>query len=75
MQAWCKTTGVSSSRLVLNPPRYGSLLAAAPLMALHDTVVEGRLHNGMTALLLGCGSGPSWAAACLRWGGGGIAEW
>ena len=75
MQAWCKTSGVFSSRLVLNPPRYGSLLAAAPLMVLHDTVVEGRLHTGMTALLLGCGSGPSWAAACLRWGGGGIAEW
>jgi len=75
MQAWCKTSGVSSSRLVLNPARYGSLLAAAPLMALHDTVVEGRLHNGMTALLLGCGSGPSWAVACARWGGGGIAEW
>ena len=75
MQAWCKTSGVSSSRLVLNPARYGSLLAAAPLMALHDTVVEGRLHNGMTALLLGCGSGPSWAAACVRWGGGGTVEW
>ena len=75
MLAWCKTSGVSSSRLVLNPPRYGSLLAAAPLMALHDAVVEGRLYNGMTALLLGCGSGPSWAAACLRWGGGGLAEW
>jgi 3-oxoacyl-[acyl-carrier-protein] synthase III len=75
MQAWCKTSGVSSSRLVLNPARYGSLLAAAPLMALHDTVVEGRLHNGMTALLLGCGSGPSWAVACVRWGGGGTAEW
>ena len=75
MRAWCQTSGISSSRLVLDPPRYGSLLAAAPLMALHDTVVEGRLHNGMTALLLGCGSGPSWAAACLRWGGGGTAEW
>ncbi len=75
MQAWCKASGVSSSRLVLNPARYGSLLAAAPLMALHDTVVEGRLHNGMTALLLGCGSGPSWAAACVRWGGGGTVEW
>src|SRR5213080_18403 len=75
MLAWCKTSGVSASRLVVNPPRYGWLLAAAPLMALHDAVVEGRLYNGMTALLLGCGSGPSWAAACLRWGGGGLAEW
>ena len=75
MQAWSKLAGVSSSRIFLDPARYGSLLAAAPLTALHDAVKEGRLQNGMTALLLACGSGPSWAAACLRWGGGGIAEW
>jgi len=74
MQAWSKLAGVSSSRVLLDPVRYGSLLSAAPLTALHDAVQTGRLQNGMTALLLACGSGPSWAAACLRWGGGGIAE-
>jgi 3-oxoacyl-[acyl-carrier-protein] synthase III len=42
---------------------------------LHDAIKEGRLQNGMTALLLACGSGPTWAAACVRWGGGGLAEW
>jgi 3-oxoacyl-[acyl-carrier-protein] synthase III len=75
MQAWSKLARVSSSRLLMDPPRYGSLLAAAPLTALHDAVKTGRLQNGMTALLLSCGSGPTWAAACLRWSGGGIAEW
>jgi 3-oxoacyl-[acyl-carrier-protein] synthase III len=75
MQAWSKLAGVSPSRLLMDPPRYGSLLAAAPLTALHDAVKTGRLQNGMTALLLACGSGPTWAAACLRWSGGGIAEW
>jgi 3-oxoacyl-[acyl-carrier-protein] synthase-3 len=75
MQAWSKQAGVSSSRMLLDPVRYGSLRAAAPLTALHDAVQSGRLQNGMTALLLACGSGPTWAAACLRWGGGGIAEW
>jgi len=74
MQAWSKTAGISPSRLLLNPVRYGNLLAAAPLAALHDAIKEGRLQNGMTALVLACGSGPTWAAACLRWGGGGIAE-
>jgi 3-oxoacyl-[acyl-carrier-protein] synthase III len=74
MQSWSKWAGVPSSRLLLDPVRYGSLLAAAPLTALHDAVQTGRLQSGMTALLLACGSGPSWAAACLRWGGGGIAE-
>ena len=74
MQAWSKLAGVSSNRILLDPVRYGSLLAAAPLTTLHDAVQAGRLRNGMTALLLACGSGPSWAAACLRWGEGGIAE-
>jgi 3-oxoacyl-[acyl-carrier-protein] synthase-3 len=74
MQSWSKWAGVPSSRLLLDPVRYGSLLSAAPLVALHDAVHTGRLRNGMTALVLACGSGPSWAAACLRWGGGGIAE-
>ena len=75
MRAWSKLAGVSSSRLLLEPERYGALLAAAPLTALHDAVKTGRLQNGMTSLLLAGGSGPTWAAACLRWGGGGIAEW
>jgi 3-oxoacyl-[acyl-carrier-protein] synthase-3 len=74
MQAWSTQTGVASSRMLLDPARYGSLRAAAPLTALYDAVQDGRLQNGMTALLLACGSGPTWAAACLRWGRGGIAE-
>ncbi len=75
MRAWSRLAGVSSNRILMDEVRYGSLLAAAPLTALHDAVKAGRLQNGMTALLLACGSGPTWAAACVRWGGGGIAEW
>jgi 3-oxoacyl-[acyl-carrier-protein] synthase-3 len=74
-QAWSRLAGVSSSRILMDEMRYGSLLAAAPLTALHDAVKAGRLQNGMTALLLACGSGPTWAATCVRWGGGGISEW
>jgi len=74
MQAWSKAAGITPARLLLDPARYGTLLAAGPLTVLHDAVKEGRLQNGMTALLLACGSGPTWAAACLRWGGGGLAE-
>jgi 3-oxoacyl-[acyl-carrier-protein] synthase-3 len=74
MHAWSRAAGIPPARLVLDPARYGSLLAAAPLTVLHDAVKEGRLKNGMTALLLSCGSGPTWAAACIRWGGGGLAS-
>src|SRR6266550_8617848 len=72
--AMSELAGVASSRILLDEARYGSLLAAAPLTALYDAVQSGRLQKGMTALVLACGSGPTWAAACLRWGGGGIAE-
>jgi 3-oxoacyl-[acyl-carrier-protein] synthase-3 len=74
MQAWSKAAGIPPGRLLLDSARYGTLLAAAPLTVLYDAIKEGRLHNGMTALLLACGSGPTWAAACVRWGGGGLAE-
>src|SRR6266704_1602310 len=73
-KAWSRLAGVASSRVLLDEARYGSLLAAAPLTALYDAVQSGRLQKGMTALVLACGSGPTWAAACLRWGDGGIAE-
>ena len=74
-RAWAQANGVPLGRLLLDPARYGSLLAAAPLSVLHDAVRQGRLQTGMTALMLACGSGPSWAMTCLRWGGGGLAEW
>ena len=74
MRAWGKAAGITPARFLLDSARYGTLLAAAPLTVLHDAIKEGRLQNGMTALLLACGTGPTWAAACIRWGGGGLAE-
>jgi 3-oxoacyl-[acyl-carrier-protein] synthase III len=68
MLDWSKQAALPSNRLLLDPARYGALLSAAPLTALHDVAVDGRLQDGMTVLLLECGSGPVWAAACLRWG-------
>jgi 3-oxoacyl-[acyl-carrier-protein] synthase-3 len=75
MQAWSRRQGLASGRMLLEPSRYGMLLAAAPFIVLHDVVREGRLKDGMTALLLSCGSGPVWAAACLRWTAAGVNEW
>lgn len=75
MQAWAKASGLPASRLLVQPARYGALLAAAPLIAVHDAVQDGRLRSGMTALLIQCGSGQAWGAACVRWGSGGLVEW
>jgi 3-oxoacyl-[acyl-carrier-protein] synthase-3 len=74
MHAWARITGVASDRIVLDASRYGSLLAAAPFLVLHDLAGAGRLKQGMTVLLLQCGSGPVWAAACLRWDATGMSR-
>jgi 3-oxoacyl-[acyl-carrier-protein] synthase-3 len=75
MQAWGRANGVPSRRMLLDPPRYGSLYAVAPLIALYDAITDGRVKAGMTVLVLSCGSGPVWGVACLRWIGGGITAW
>ena len=72
MRAWARAQGLPSGRLLLDPERYWQAFSAAPFVALHDAVLEGRLQKGATALLLSCGRGPAWAVACLRWDGGGI---
>ena len=72
MSAWAKASGVPAGRLLLDGSRYGALLAAAPLAALYDAAESGRLKEGMVVLVLECGSGPVWAAACLRWGRTGV---
>jgi 3-oxoacyl-[acyl-carrier-protein] synthase-3 len=74
-RAWAKAAAFSIDRVLIDPDRYGSAFAAAPFVALHDAVGEGRLRRGQVAVLLSCGSGPAWAVTCLRWGGGGVGEW
>lgn len=75
MRSWADAAGVDSGRLFLDPSRYGALLAAAPLAALYDAAETGRLEPGMVVLMLECGSGPVWAAACLRWSDTGVRAW
>ncbi len=75
MRAWAKAEAIPMNRMLLDPSRYGSAFAAAPFVALHDAVKDGRLRPGNIALLLSCGSGPAWAVTCLRWGSGAVDEW
>jgi len=75
MRAWSRASGVPAVRMLMDPMRYETLFAVAPLIALHDAVADGRIKPGMTVLVLSCGSGPVWGTACLRWGSGGVAAW
>lgn len=74
-RAWAAAAGIEKERLLLDPARYRIAFAAAPLIALHDAVADGRVQPGTIVLLLSCGTGPAWAATCLRWGKGKIAQW
>jgi 3-oxoacyl-[acyl-carrier-protein] synthase III len=67
MRVWAKSRQLPMDRLLLDPERYRVPFAAAPLVALHDAVAGGRLQSGMLALLVSCGQGPTWGAACVRW--------
>jgi 3-oxoacyl-[acyl-carrier-protein] synthase-3 len=73
MRGWSEEAQLSHDRLLLDPARYGGLLAAAPLVALYDAAQSGRLGDGMNFLMLESGAGPSWAAACFRWSKTGVA--
>jgi 3-oxoacyl-[acyl-carrier-protein] synthase-3 len=67
MRVWARSRNLPLDRLLLDPERYRAAFTAAPLVALHDAVADGRLRPGMWGLLLSCGQGPTWGAACVRW--------
>lgn len=49
--------------------RWGHLSAVDPLIGLRQGEREGKLEDGMLALALSAGTGYTWAATALRWGG------
>jgi 3-oxoacyl-[acyl-carrier-protein] synthase-3 len=74
-ETWARKERIPSNKLMLEPQRFGPLLAAGPFITLHEAVKGGRLQDGMTVLLLESGAGPVWAAACIRWAGSETREW
>lgn len=47
----------------------GHLSATDPLVALHEGRRTGRLRDGMLAVAVSAGTGYSWGAVAIRWGG------
>ena len=73
--AWAAAAGRPREGILLDPARYRAAFVAAPFIALFDAVRDGRVGPGTVVLMVSCGAGSAWAAACLRWGGAKIAEW
>jgi 3-oxoacyl-[acyl-carrier-protein] synthase III len=62
--------GLRPDQVVDNIERYGNNSAASIPIALAESVASGRLHDGMTVLLVAFGAGFSWAAGLVEWGTG-----
>jgi 3-oxoacyl-[acyl-carrier-protein] synthase-3 len=62
------TLGLAESQAIYLSD-YGHLSAADPLLGLYLAREAGRLRNGDVVVLLSAGTGYSWGATVLRWGG------
>ena len=48
---------------------FGHMSAVDPLFSLKIALDEGKIHPGDVILLLAAGTGYTWAASCIKWGG------
>lgn len=67
IQAIAKRLHLPMERVMVNIQKYGNTSAATIPVALDEAVAEERLKSGQVALLVGFGSGLTWAGAVLRW--------
>lgn len=66
-----KRLGLHNDKVYVNIHKYGNTSGASIPIALTEAKQEGRLKEGDLLLLVGFGSGLTWAGCALRWGRGG----
>jgi 3-oxoacyl-[acyl-carrier-protein] synthase-3 len=66
--AACQRLGIPEERTVVVIDRYGNTSSASIPLALHQAVIDGRVHDGDHLLFTGFGGGMTWASAIYRWG-------
>jgi 3-oxoacyl-[acyl-carrier-protein] synthase-3 len=69
IQAANQRLGIPEERTAVVIQRYGNTSSASVPLALHDAILNDRVHDGDNLLLTGFGGGMTWASAVLRWGG------
>jgi 3-oxoacyl-[acyl-carrier-protein] synthase-3 len=67
MEATAKHAGIPMEKVYVNVDRYGNTSAASIPIALDEAVRSGRVHPGMTVLLVAFGAGFTWASMAVRW--------
>jgi len=68
IQSLAKSLGLPLEKFYVNVDRYGNTSAASIPIALCEALEEGRVREGENVLLLGFGTGLTWAAAVVRVG-------
>ncbi|MCS7062156.1 MAG: beta-ketoacyl-ACP synthase III [Anaerolineae bacterium] len=63
-----KSLGIPVERFYSNIDRYGNTSAASIPIALCEAIEEGRLRQNDRLVLVGFGSGLTWAASAVQWG-------
>lgn len=67
IDAAVKRLGIDEEAVFSNVQRYGNTSAASIPIALSEALDEGRISAGDTVVLVGFGSGLSWASAVWKW--------
>jgi 3-oxoacyl-[acyl-carrier-protein] synthase-3 len=66
--AW-KKLGLSMEKTAMILENTGNTSGATIPMALHDSLLNGRVKNGDLVLFVGFGAGMTWGSALVRWNG------
>lgn len=62
-----KRLGISTDKFFINIEKYGNTSAGSVPLALSEAVEQGLIKKGDNVLLLGFGSGLTWAGCILKW--------
>lgn len=69
IESACKNLNFPMEKVFLNLHEYGNTSAASIPLALAEAEQEGFMKNGDLVLLVSFGTGVTWSAMLLRWGG------
>jgi 3-oxoacyl-[acyl-carrier-protein] synthase-3 len=67
VEAVAQRMGVSLEHFVINLDRYGNMSSACIPVALHETMMSGKLDRGDLVLLVTFGGGVTWGSLVLEW--------
>lgn len=71
IEAAVQRFGIPMDKTIINLNRYGNTSSGTVPLALREAVDEGKIRDGQQLLLVAFGGGLSWAAATMKWWGGG----